>query len=63
MVKLVGLLKRRPGMSTDEFRAYYETHHKKLGDRYLAGFADRYLRRYLNPFPDPAHRRACGAGV
>ncbi|MEM8498063.1 MAG: EthD domain-containing protein [Pseudomonadota bacterium] len=39
-------------MTTDEFRAYYEDHHRVIGEKYLAGFASRYLRRYLNTVPD-----------
>lgn len=48
---LVTLLKRRPGMSWDDFVAYYETHHRRIGEEVLAGFATRYERRYLRPAP------------
>lgn len=53
MYKVVGLLKRRAGMSTEEFRTYYETYHRVIGEKYLSGYATRYMRRYLNSFPDP----------
>jgi EthD domain len=49
MLKLVTFLTRRPGMSTAEFRAYYETHHRKIGEKVLAGYATHYVRRYLEP--------------
>jgi hypothetical protein len=54
MVKMIMLLKRRPGMSMAEFIDYYETHHRLLGEKYLKGHAIRYVRRYLTPLPDPA---------
>lgn len=50
-ITLVTLLKRRPGMSWDDFVAYYETHHRRIGEDVLAGFATRYERRYLRPAP------------
>lgn len=53
MHKVVGLLKRRPGMSVAEFRDYYEAHHRMIGEKYLRGYATRYMRRYLNGFADP----------
>ena len=39
-------------MSTEAFRAYYENHHRLLGEKYLAPFASRYLRRYTESLPD-----------
>lgn len=44
-------LKRRPGLSHAEFRAYYEDHHVPLCLRYMAG-PRRYVRHYLEPGPD-----------
>lgn len=49
MFKLVTLIKRRPGLTVDAFRAYYEDHHAKIGRKYLAGYAERYVRRYVDP--------------
>ncbi|MEM7097777.1 MAG: EthD domain-containing protein [Pseudomonadota bacterium] len=49
MIKVIGLLKRRAGMSVDEFRTYYESQHRLIGEKYLSGHASRYIRRYLNP--------------
>jgi hypothetical protein len=48
-VTLVTLLKRRAGMSKAEFIAYYEEHHRRIGERVLAGYATRYVRRFLFP--------------
>jgi len=45
-------LRRKPGMSTAEFRAYYESHHRLIGEKYLRGYAVHYARRYLDPLPD-----------
>lgn len=54
MIKLIALLKRRPGMTLEEFRAYYESTHSKFGDRNLkGGKAVRYVRRYFQPLPHP----------
>lgn len=48
-VTLVTLLKRREGMSKADFIAYYEQHHRRIGERVLAGYATRYVRRFLHP--------------
>lgn len=53
MFKAVLLLKRRPGMTRDDFVAYYEGVHAKLGERLLPT-VERYMRRYLKPFPGSA---------
>ena len=52
MIKTIGMLKRRPGMTVPEFRAYYETHHRVIGEKYLSGFASRYMRRFITPSPN-----------
>ncbi len=52
-IKAIVLLKRRPDLSVAEFREIYETRHAKLGERLLIGRAMRYVRRYLNGFPNP----------
>ena len=43
-------------MSTSDFRQYYETYHRLIGEKYLRGYAAKYQRRYLNPTDgqDPA---------
>jgi hypothetical protein len=53
MIKIVTTLKKRKGMSTEDFRAYYEGHHRTIGEKYLKGYAARYVRRYLNAITDP----------
>jgi EthD domain len=52
MVKMVFMLKRKPGMSRADFIKYYETHHRLLGEKYVPN-AVRYVRRYLEPVPGP----------
>ena len=47
MIKVVTLLTRKPGMSCEAFIEHYETHHRKISEKYLSGFAVRYQRRYL----------------
>ena len=46
MIKVVTLLFKKPELTTDAFRDYYETHHSKLGEKYLASHATKYVRRY-----------------
>ena len=47
MINVVTLLTRKPGMSREAFIEHYETHHRKIGEKYLSGFAVKYQRRYL----------------
>lgn len=49
MIKMVTLLRARPGMSREAFREHYETHHRRIGEKVLAGHAVRYVRRYVEP--------------
>jgi len=49
MIKIVTLLKRKAGLSKGDFVAYYESHHRGIGEKVLSGFAVRYFRRYLHP--------------
>ena len=43
-------MKRRAGMTTAEFRDYYENNHVPLSLKYASGIK-RYVRRYLEPQP------------
>ena len=52
MIKIVTPMKRRPGISVEEFREYYEKKHKVIGEKYLTGFASKYVRRFTNPLPN-----------
>jgi hypothetical protein len=52
MVKMVFMLKRRPGMSRADFIQYYESHHARLGEKYVPN-AVRYVRRFLDPVAGP----------
>jgi hypothetical protein len=53
MYKLISLVRRKPGITKQEFKDYYENHHKKLGERYLPPYCKKYLRRYLEWIPHP----------
>jgi uncharacterized protein (TIGR02118 family) len=48
--KILLLMKRKPGISMEEFRDYYENNHVPLCAPYMSGIA-RYVRRYLEPQP------------
>ena len=50
--KIMIFLKRRPGMSVEDFRDYYENVHAKLALKYSRG-VKRYVRRYIDPLPNP----------
>ncbi len=52
MIKQVCLLKRRPGMTMDEFINYYENIHSKIAVDALK-LARRYVRRYVRPEKNP----------
>jgi hypothetical protein len=46
MIKLVILLKRKPGLSHEEFRRHYETRHAPLALKYLDHLLLDYRRNY-----------------
>lgn len=50
--KILLLMKRKPGMSVEAFREYYETRHAPFCDKYGSG-KNRYIRRFLDPQPHP----------
>jgi uncharacterized protein (TIGR02118 family) len=52
MYKILLFMKRRPDLSVEEFRAYYENRHVPLCQKYMSG-VDRYIRRFINPQPHP----------
>jgi len=41
------LLKRKAGMTFDEFRAHYEANHAKLGEKYFGHLFHSYRRHYI----------------
>jgi hypothetical protein len=51
-LKLVFLLKRKPGMTQADFQDYYESRHRKLAETALAN-ALRYVRRFVHPERNP----------
>lgn len=48
-MKVMLLLKRKAGMSAQEFRDYYESSHVKLAHRYLGHLFADYRRNYMLP--------------
>ena len=50
--KVLLFMKRRPGMSVEAFRDYYETQHAPLCETYTSEVT-RYIRRYIDPLPHP----------
>ena len=51
MIKMIFLLKRKAGLTREEFIARYEGGHAKLGEKHVTN-AVRYVRRYLEPVPE-----------
>jgi len=50
--KILLLMKRRPGMTFEAFKDYYENHHAPLCAKYASGVS-RYVRRFLTPHRNP----------
>lgn len=50
--KILLFMKRRPDISVEAFRDYYETRHAPLAEKYSSGVS-RYIRRYIDPLPHP----------
>lgn len=50
MPKLILFVKRKPGLTHEEFRAHYKSTHAPLAKRSLPHLV-RYARNYLAPFP------------
>jgi hypothetical protein len=50
--KILLFMKRRPDISVEAFRSYYETQHAPLCERYSRNVT-RYIRRYVEPQPHP----------
>jgi uncharacterized protein (TIGR02118 family) len=45
-------MKRKPGLSVEAFRDYYENNHVPLVSKYPSR-AVRYMRRFIDPLPHP----------
>jgi uncharacterized protein (TIGR02118 family) len=50
--KVLLFMKRRPGMTVEAFRDYYENHHAPLCAKYAKNLK-RYIRRYIDAQPHP----------
>jgi hypothetical protein len=57
--KFLIFIKRRPDMSPDEFRDYYENVHAKIGKTIVPDVgAFKYVRRYIQPLAGSVAERA-----
>lgn len=63
MIKVIGLLTRRVGLSHDEFVDYYESVHANLGAGYLAGRCAGYRRKFLTPLTTGTPQTSAMPGV
>lgn len=48
MISFIVLIKRKQGLSKEQFRAYYETHHVALAKEHVAHLFLDYRRNYVN---------------
>jgi hypothetical protein len=66
MLKQVVFLKKRADMSREQFMDYYETQHtqlsRRMGAKPALPNAQRYVRRYLTPVPNPLTREVIDPG-
>jgi hypothetical protein len=53
MFKVAWLLRRKPGISFEQFRDHYESSHAVLGQRYFGHLIRSYVRNYNPPAPEP----------
>lgn len=54
MVKMIAILRRKPGMSFEDFKKHYETSHVPLVSGFMGDHLKAYVRNYAdgpNPFP------------
>lgn len=49
MFRVISLLKRKPGLTHEQFRDHFESRHRQLRENAIAGFAISYERYYLQP--------------
>jgi len=52
MFKQIGLMKRKPGMTMEQFIDRYENGHVKIGEKLFLRTV-RYMRRYVQPLKNP----------
>ena len=48
MIKIVFLLKRKPGMTREAFREHYENVHSELARKYIGHLLLKYTRNYVD---------------
>lgn len=46
MIKIIIVMKKRNGMSHEDFRNHYENFHAVLGRKYLGHLFEKYIRNY-----------------
>ena len=64
MIRIQWLLRRKPGITFEQFRKHYETSHAILGERYFGHLMLAYRRNYVLPpecAASPAMRRVLDA--
>lgn len=49
MIRILWLLRRKPGISFEAFRDHYESSHAVLGEKYLGHLMLSYRRHYVQP--------------
>jgi hypothetical protein len=54
MIRILWLLRRKPGISFEQFRDHYETSHAVLGEKYFGHLMLGYRRHYVLPAENAA---------
>jgi hypothetical protein len=59
MFKTLWFIKRKPGLTREQFKEHYENRHVPLGEHIIRGMALNYVRFYLHPIdpdgPEPVY--------
>ena len=63
MFRTISLVKRKPGLTPRQFRDYFESTHRVLGEKAINGFGLAYDRYYLAPMPGESAEPVCDAVV
>lgn len=52
MIKFIAMMKRKEGLSREDFVRHYEDIHAPMALRYFAGCFARYVRNHVHPTPE-----------
>jgi hypothetical protein len=59
MIRMIIMMKRKEGLSKEEFRQHYEESHSKLGMRFFGNNMHNYTRMYIMEDPGDGSGKVC----